>query len=66
MMEIINKLFVAFVTSIPYTFLHFLITYGLHRIKDDDSTNYQDNYGYDFIANFILIFLILLFFRIEV
>lgn len=65
-MEIINKLLVAFVTSIPYTFFHFLINYGLHHIKKDESTNYQDNYGYNFITNFILIFLILLFFRIEV
>jgi hypothetical protein len=66
-MEILNKLFVALICSILYTLFSFLIQWGLYYIKNKESSlDLGNNYTYELIANAILIFLILLFFKIEV
>lgn len=66
-MIILNKLFVAFFGSIIYTLFSFFITYGLYRIKSKElPSNYEETFTYSLITNFIMIFLILLFFKIDV
>lgn len=67
MMAILNKLLVAFVGTIFYTIFSFLITYGLYKIKNKElPSNYEETFTYSLITNFIMVFLILLFFNIEV
>lgn len=66
-MIVLNKLFVAFVGSIFYTLFSFFITYGLYKIRNKElPTNYEEIFSYSLITNFIMIFLILIFFKIEV
>jgi len=66
-MIILNKLLVAFVGSIIYSLFSFFITYGLYKIKSKEfPSNYEESLTYSLITNFIIIFLILLFFNIEV
>lgn len=66
-MYILNKLLVALIGSVFYTIFSFIITFGLYHIKGKElPDNYEEISTYSFVANFILIFLILLFFRIEV
>lgn len=66
-MAILNKLLVAFVGSIIYSVLSLFITYGLYKIKSKElPSNYEETLTHSLITNFIMIFLILLFFNIEV
>lgn len=66
-MIILNKLFIAFCISIVYTFVSFIINYGLHRIKNKELPNsFTEDFIYNFITNLILIFVLLLIFKIEV
>lgn len=62
---ILDKLFIAFVFNMFYSFFSLLITYGLYYIKGKDMPDsYSDNFTYTFLTNFILIFLTFIFFNI--
>lgn len=66
-MIILDKLFIAFIGSIFYTLFSFFITYSLYKIKNKEfHYDLKNGYSYSLITNFIMIFLILLFFNIEV
>ena len=67
-MYLLDKLFVAFVCSIFYTFFSFFIMYVVAKTKKDEEllNKFGDIWGYLYIVNMIMIFLILIFFNINV
>jgi len=61
--DILSRLLLAFVPSIIWTFLSLLITYGLYHIKGKELPGaYSSMLSYMFLTNYILIFLVLIFF----
>lgn len=64
-MIILEKMLIAFVSDIFYNFFFFLIIYTLYKIKGKDLPDeYRNMSPYIFFTNLILIFLILVFFRV--
>lgn len=64
-MILLEKILIAFISSILYNFFSFLIMYALYKIKGKDLPDeYRDMSPYIYVTNLILIFLILVFFRV--
>lgn len=62
--NILYRLFLAFILSMPWTLFSFFIIHGLACIKkeeDDVDNKYGDIFTYLFFANMILIFVGLLY-----
>ena len=67
-MYILERLFIALVISLFYTFFSFFVMYAVSKIKKDESVldKFGDIWGYLYIVNMIMVFLILIFFNINV
>ena len=66
-MYLLNRLFIAFVISLFYTFFSFFVMYAVSKIKKDEKIldKFGDIWGYLYIVNMIMIFIILLILKIE-
>jgi hypothetical protein len=61
--NILIRLLEAFVLSIPWNLGVFIINLGLYKIKKEGQpNNYEDVFWITCISNFIMIFIVLLFF----
>lgn len=67
-MYILERLFIALVISLFYTFFSFFVMYAVSKIKKDEGVldKFGDIWGYLYIVNMIMVFLILIFFNINV
>ena len=66
-MYILERLFTAFIIGLFYTFFSFFIMYAVSKIKKDEEilNKFGDIWGYLYIVNMIMIFVILIFLKIE-
>ena len=67
-MYLLDRLFVSFIISLFYTFFSFFVMYAISKIKKDEDVldKFGDIWGYLFFVNTIMVFLILIFFNINV
>ena len=67
-MYILERLFIALVISLFYTFFSFFVMYAVSKIKKDEGVldKFGDIWGYLYIVNTIMFFLILIFFQIKI
>lgn len=66
-MYILDRLFIAFGISLFYTFFSFFVMYAVSKIKKDEDIldKFGDIWGYLYLVNMIMIFIILIILRIE-
>ena len=66
-MYILERLFIAFGISLFYTFFSFFVMYAVSKIKNDEDIldKFGDIWGYLYIVNTIMVFIILVILQIN-
>lgn len=61
--NILSRLLISIIPSMLYTFLSYIILYSLYKIRSKElPEQYLDMISYIFLTNYIIIFLITIFF----